>query len=49
MTKKKVSKKIKSQKKTCNYNSNEKKKKNRTCGICKTVMDYFFPPHKKKQ
>ncbi len=37
------------QKKSCNYNSNDKKKKNRTCGICKTVMDYFFPPHKKKQ
>jgi hypothetical protein len=42
-------KKIKAKKKPCNYNSNEKQKKNRSCGICKTVMDYFFPKDNKKK
>ena len=38
-----------SKKKDCNYNSNEKRKKNRTCGNCKSVMDYFFPQDKKSK
>jgi hypothetical protein len=45
MAKKKI--KSRSKKKPCNYNSNDKKKKNRSCGLCKTVMDYFFPQDKK--
>jgi hypothetical protein len=41
--------KSRTKKKPCNYKSNDKCKKNRTCGICKTVMDYFFPQNKDKK
>jgi hypothetical protein len=40
--------KVPGKKKPCNYKSNDKCKKNKKCGLCKSVLDYFFPQDKKK-
>jgi len=39
----------KPKKKKCNYKTNDKCKKNKSCGNCKSVLDYFGIENKQQK